>query len=114
MQWLTKLPQAPPVIQVSCDIYDVAPIPPDQVENVILAFRDIVHQVFVSLRYNWTAPDFPGEGITGYQVWLEKEPAPNNQTRGLQLVRPDSRNAETQAVFVTPNGSLALYFQVSM
>ena len=69
---------------------------------------------FVTLRYNWTAPAFPGEGITSYEVWLEREPASmaTQSTTGFQQLGDNDRSAETRRDFESTTGNFFIYFQV--
>ena len=72
-----------------------------------------ISRVVVTLRYSWTAPAFHGEGITGYQVWLARQPATDNQlTEGLHLIGPDATDDELQATFSASDANFTLYFQV--
>ena len=119
----------PTLPQVSCDINDVAAIPPDPVDNVQITFQQVIPQsdesamdatdritrvIIVTLRYTWTAPQFPGEGITRYQAWLERRPAPRGQSQNLHLIRRDATSDELQATFDESNPNFTLYFQASL
>ena len=102
-------------VQALCDIFTVVPIPPDPVENVVITFNEAFPQndrYFVTVRYNWTAPTFQGEGITGYEVWLQRELASPNTERNLQQLGAESRAAETRDGFVSSTANFTLYFQV--
>ena len=104
-------------VEAACTTFNVRPIPPGSVENIVLTFTEAFPKeprYIVTLRYNWTAPDFPGEGITGYQAWLEKDPAPTEVESGkrLQQLGANKRSAETQAGFESNTANFILYFQV--
>ena len=89
-------------VQALCDTFDVIPIPPDPVNNVSITFQEAFpqgNQHFVTLRYTWTPPSFEGEGVTGYQVWLEETPAPQTISQRLQQLAADCSSANTQAGF---------------
>ena len=104
-----------PAISASCNVFNVGPIPPDPVGDVVITFGEAFPQddrYFITLRYNWTAPSFQGEGITGYEVWLQREPAPQTTEINLQQLAAGSRSAETQANFLSMDGNFTLYFQV--
>ena len=116
VQWNTVF-QRPSAVQALCTTFNVHPIPPDSVENIVLTFTEAFPkdpQYIVTLRYNWTAPDFPGEGIIGYQAWLEKDPAPTEVESGkrLQQLGANERSAQTQAGFESNTANFILYFQV--
>ena len=105
-----------------CDIFDVTPIPPDQVNNVEITVQEVVPQtdnsgkidgVLVTLRYMWMPPEFQGEGITGYQTWLEMRPAPNDPGERLYLILSNATSNEIQATFNESSPNFTLYFQVS-
>ena len=114
-----------PTISALCHIDDVGPIPPDPVSDVKITFLQVVPQtngslngqvsrVVVTLRYNWSTPAFQGEGITGYEVWLERRPAPDGQlTQLLHLLGPQATDDELQAMFSESDTNFTLYFQVS-
>ena len=105
-----------PQVQVFCEIYPVALGAPDPVENVILTFMEILvqnSQHIITLRYNWISPIFHGEGITGFQIWLGREPASTVVAEGrLQEVGANDHSAETRAVFQATTDSFNLYLQV--
>ena len=114
---------SPPVITVNCLTYDVRPIAPDPVENLEITFQQAIPQsdrpgsgtidrVFITLRYTWTAPEFVGEGITGYQAWLDEVPGPNDQTGNLQQIGLTTSD-ELRRVFEVSDTNFTLYFQVS-
>jgi hypothetical protein len=69
-------------------------------------------RVFITLRYTWTAPEFEGEGITGYQAWLDKAPAPENPTGSLQEIGVTTSDV-LRKLFEESNTNFTLYFQVS-
>ena len=132
MEWNSSLPVAPPAIMATCLIYDVTPIPPDPVENIAITFQQVfpqsdnsgsidqqggsnIDRVFITLRYTWRAPDFQGEGITGYQAWLSKEPPPDSGIISMGILRQIGRNAtrdELVAIFDESDTNFTLYFQV--
>ena len=102
-------------MQIECETFDVAPIPPDVVEDVSVTFGQAFPrggQYFVTLQYTWTQPAFKGEGVTGYQVWLNEESlAPETIQPRLEL-SPNSSSGETQAPFTSATSNFILYFQV--
>ena len=101
---------------MSCNVYDVTPIPPDPVENVEVTFQQVFirdEQIVVTLRYSWTAPAFLGEGITGYQVWLDRLPAPDDPEEPLQELGVGNTMAETVKEFAGLDTNFDLYLQVS-
>ena len=124
VQWET-LPRDPPPISLSCQTYDVRPIAPDPVENLIITFQQAVPQsdvpnlsgmfnrIFITLNYTWTAPMFKGEGITGYEAWLNKEPAPENPTGILQQIDRLATSDGLRDLFDESDANFTLYFQVS-
>ena len=111
---------------MSCDISDVAPIPPDLVENVVITFQQAIPQldgsmvdatgqfneVVVTLRYMWSPPEFQGEGISGYQAWLERMSASDDVTQNLHLIGSSATSDELQVTFNESNTNFTLYFQV--
>ena len=105
-----------PRVQVFCNIFSVTPVAPDPVENVVLTFVETItenSQLIVTLRYSWTSPTFPGEGITGFQIWLGREPAPATLAEEkLQEAGASEHSAETRAVFQATTDSFNLYLQV--
>ena len=117
--FVSTLLVSPPFLQVSCDVYDVAPIPPGPVQNVEITFkqviprRDVPGGINVTLQYMWLPPDFLAGGISTYQVWLERRPALNNETLGLHLIVGDATSDELQTTFYTTDANFTLYFQVS-
>ena len=71
------------LIQHTCLIYDVQPIPPDRVENVTMTEvvprnvssrrnPDKIGLVSIKIWYTWSAPRFVGEGITGYEIEVRR------------------------------------------
>ena len=102
-------------VQIICETSNVAPIPPDVVEDVSVTFGQAFPrggQYFVTLQYTWTQPAFQGEGVTGYQVWLDEEsPAPETIQPRLEL-SPNSSSGEIQASFTSATSNFILYFQV--
>ena len=115
VQWKPVF-QRIPTVQVSCEIFSVTPVAPDPVENFSLTFVETIlqkSQYFVTLQYNWTSPTFGGEGISGFQVWLEREPAPAMIDAGrLQEVGANNQSAETRALFEASTDGFDLYLQV--
>jgi hypothetical protein len=72
-------------------------------------------RVFITLRYTWTAPDFQGEGITGYQARLSREPAPESgmlSIGNLHQIGRDAIQDELIATFNESDTNFTLYFQV--
>jgi hypothetical protein len=133
--WNSSLPVVPPAIFVTCLVYDVTPIPPDPVENVAITFQQVIPQtdhpastsvnqqdgtnridrLVITLRYSWSAPDFQGEGITGYQARLSREPAPENgmlSMGNLHQIGRDAIQDELIATFNESDTNFTLYFQV--
>ena len=108
--------QVIPTVQVFCEIFSVTPVAPGPVENVVLTSMETIlqkSQYFVALQYNWTAPTFQGEGITGFQIWLGREPASATVAEGsLQEVGVNSRSMESQALFPASVHGFHLYLQV--
>ena len=109
--------QTLPRVQEICNVFDVTPIPPDPVEIINFTLREAFpqgRQYFVTLRYNWTAPIFPGEGITSYEVWLEREPAPmvTESSSRFQQLGANNRSAETRDGFISTTNNFIIYFQV--
>ena len=116
MRFVPTLPRPPPLLQVSCDVYDVTPIPPDPVENVEVTFQQALirnEKVVVTLQYSWSAPVFRGEGITGYQIWLEREPAPADPEGPLQEVGAGDMMADSDEEFGGLDTNFDIYLQVS-
>ena len=68
-------------------------------------------QIFITLRYTWTAPEFEGEGITGYKAWLDRMPAPENPTGSLQQIGLTTSD-ELRRLFEESDTNFTLYFQV--
>ena len=105
------------LIQHTCLIYDVRPIPPDRVEKLTITRQKATplgnssDLLSIRLRYTWRAPRFVGEGITGYQAWLGRTPvgdkAGNLRRIGLTNVAVMIR------VFQASNTNFTLYLQVS-
>ena len=116
----------PPFISVDCLTYDVRPIAPDPVENLQITFQQALPQsdrsgsgtidrIFITLRYTWIAPEFVGEGITGYQAWLAKEPTPERgiiAIGNLHQIGPNATSDELRTVFNESDTNFTLYFQV--
>ena len=105
-----------PQVQAFCNIFSVTPVALDPVENVVLTFVETIlqkSQYFVTLQCNWTAPTFQGEGISGFQVWLDREPAPATVAEGsLQEVGANSQSVESQALFPASVDGFNIYLQV--
>ena len=99
-----------------CEIFPVSAVHPHPVENVVLTFVDTLmenSQLIVTLQYSWTSPTFQEEGITAFQIWLGREPAPAMVAEGrLQEVGANDHSAETRAVFQATTDSFNLYLQV--
>ena len=132
--WNNSLPVVPPAISATCLVYDVTPIPPDPVENIAITFQQVIPQtdnpastsenqqsgsrinrLVITLRYMWSAPDFQGEGITGYQSRLSLEPAPESDMLSTGILHQIGRNAvqdELTATFEDSDTNVTLYFQV--
>ena len=124
----------PPAISALCIVHYVAPIPPDPVKNLVITFQQVlpltndpasVHQqggrrmidrLVVTLRYKWSAPDFQGEGISGYQALLSRQPASDEgRVRLMGNLRQIGYNVthdELVAIFDEPDTAFTLYFQV--
>ena len=118
-------PRSPPIIQVHCQTYDVQPIAPDPVENLTITFQQAIPQsdtpndesgrferIFITLRYTWTPPEFVGEGITGYQAWLDTVPGPDDQTGNIRQIGVMTSD-EWRRLFDASDTNFTLYFQVS-
>ena len=136
LEWTVDLPMTPPAISATCVVYDVTPIPPDPVENVVITFQHIlpltndlvsVHQqggrrmidrLVVILRYTWSAPDFQGEGISGYQALLSRQPASDEGSvrlmGNLHQIGYNVTHDELVAIFDEPDTTFTLYFQVGI
>ena len=134
LSWNNTLPVVPPAISATCLVYDVTPIPPDPVENLAITFQQVIPEIddttsssvnqqhgsrinrlVITLQYTWSAPDFQGEGITGYQSRLSLEPAPENGMPSTGILRQIGRNAmqdELTAIFEESDTNVTLYFQV--
>ena len=135
MEWTVDLPMRLPAISATCVVYDVTPIPPDPIENVAITFQQVlpltndpgsvdqpsgrimIDRLVVTLRYSWSAPNFHGEGITGYQARLSREPAAPDEGRMrlMEDLRQIGRNAmrdELMATFNESDTNFTLYFQV--
>lgn len=117
MEWNSNIPRFPPTISATCQVYDVTPIPPDPVENIVITFQQVISEqqigrTFITLHYTWRAPDFQGEGINGYQVWLNREPAPIIATGGFRQIGQNAMNDELRMVFNESDTNFTLYFQV--
>ena len=69
-------------------------------------------RIFITLRYTWTIPEFKGEGITGYEAWLDRAPAPENPTGSLQQIGLTTSD-ELRKLFEESDANFTLYFQVS-
>ena len=119
------MPVNPAIIQKTCQTYDVRPIAPDPVENLTITFKQAFPQsetldpeggfdrVFITLRYTWTAPEFEGEGITGYEAWLDRQPAPENPTGSLhEIAGRTTTNDVLRTLFEESDANFILYFQV--
>ena len=125
MGWDTSLPRSPNAISLSCQTYDVRPIAPDPVEDLTVTFMQAFPQsdtpspsgsferLFITLRYTWTAPEFEGEGITGYQARLERAPAPEKPTGSLQQIGLMTNSDVLRKLFEESDANFTLYFQVS-
>ena len=125
MEWNTTLPSPPSPIQLTCRTFDTRPIAPDPVENLTITFQQAIPQsdtsdqsgtfdrIFITLRYTWTAPEFVGEGITGYQSWLDTVPGPDDQTGNLQQIGLNTTSDELRRLFEETDTNFTLYFQVS-
>ena len=84
--WAPSFPSLSSSVGSSCRVRDVGPLPPDPVEDlqlisVLQRFTTDRRSAVVTVQFNWTAPDFTGEEIVGYQVWLDKQPVLDNVTR---------------------------------
>ena len=116
---------SPRDVSLSCQTYDVRPIAPDPVENLTITFQQAFPQsdmpdlsgrfnrIFIRLDYTWIAPTFEGEGITGYEAWLDKEPAPENPTGSLQQINHTAMSDALIKLFEESDANFTLYFQVS-
>ena len=126
MEWNASLPVSPSAIRLTCRTFDTRPIAPDPVENLTITFQQAIPQsdsfgtdplgridrVFITLRYTWTPPEFVGEGITGYQAWLDTVPAPDDRTGNLQQIGLTTSD-ELRRVFEEMDTNFTLYFQVT-
>ena len=125
VQWNATLPVSPPPILLTCRTFDTRPIAPDPVENLTITFQQAIPQsdtpnqpgtfdrIFITLHYTWTAPEFVGEGIAGYQSWLDTVPGPDDQTGNLQQIRRNTTSDELIRLFEVTDTNFTLYFQVS-
>ena len=124
LEWRST-PRNPPAIRVTCNTYDVRPIAPDSVENLTITFQRAIPQsdtpndpsgrfdrIFITLRYTWTRPDFQGEGITGYQAWLDRVPGPDDRTGIIHQIGAMTSD-ELRRQFDASDTNFTLYFQVS-
>ena len=127
MVWNTspsECPRCPNDITLSCQVYDVPPIAPDPVQDLTVTFMQAFPQsdtpsslgsferIFITLHYTWTAPEFKGEGITGYQAWLERAPAPEKPTGSLQQIGLMTNSDVLRKLFEDSDANFTLYFQV--
>ena len=124
MKWRST-PRDPPNINLMCNTYDVRPIAPDRVENLTITFQRAIPQsdtpndlsgrfdrIFITLRYTWTPPEFVGEGITGYQAWLDRVPGPDDRTGNIHQIGITTSDVLRTQVDASDT-NFTLYFQVS-
>ena len=100
----------------SCEVRNVGPFPPDPVTDLQLVsisqqFSLDSKFVTVTIQFNWTSPEFAGEGIVGYQVWLDRLPATDDVTRNITHGALD-RSAEIEMQFAVEDDSFYLVLQV--
>ena len=116
--WSPFLSPLPTGVGSSCQLRNVGPLPPDPVTNLQLLsarkqFTPDRRSVVVTVQFNWTAPEFTGEGIVGYQVWLDRMPAPDDVTR-LVTHGAQARAAEIERIFDIEGADFPVILQVSL
>ena len=113
---LVSSPPFPSAVGSSCEVRSVGPIPPYPVTEIQLLstsrnFSQDGRTVAVTASFNWTAPEFSGEDIVGYQVWLDRRPAPDNVTRSITH-GPRERFAEIEVSFDVDDEDFYIILQV--
>lgn len=96
----------------------MGPFRPDPVTNIQLqsvnkSYAIDRESVKVSVSFNWTTPEFTGEEIVGYQVWLGKTSAPDNLTRLITHGALET-SAEVEMTFDTQDEDFYVILQVRL
>ena len=116
--WSPNSSSLPTGVGSSCQLRNVGLFPPDPVTNLqlLLARKQVTpdrRSVVVTVQFNWTAPEFTGEGIVGYQVWLDRMPAPDNVTRFITH-GAQARAAEIEMIFDNEYADFSVILQVRL
>ena len=116
--WNSSFPSLPRTVGSSCQLSDVGPFRPDPVTNIQLlsvskTYAKNRESVKVSVSFNWTTPEFTGEEIVGYQVWLGKTSASENLTRLITHGALET-SAEVEMTFDTQDEDFYVILQVRL